>query len=352
MKLNIGNSIRRLRQEKKLTQDELASAIGVSAQAVSKWERNEGYPDITLLPEIASFFGVSLDTLCGIDEKRNRLEIAEIRTRISIADTYDEGVRLARKGLTKYPYSHELKAALAFALTGCLERWTPPQETLLEIIALYEDILEHSTDQKLRNSAISELCCIYELAGNHKKALNTAGELSDFYHSSERVLAQVLQGEFLVSHVQSSIINILPQIDFMLRKALDTDRYSTEEKITLCEKMIAIYEIVGDCHDWSIGLLFSMMLYQKIAGYSIDLNNTIGCLDALKKAADLAVCADSLIAEWTPKSLLLNLIKFERLPSDPPKDRENLLREIEADRKFDPIRDSDEYKAILSTLTD
>ncbi len=61
--MNIGNNIKQLRQQKKLTQDWVAEKLGVSYQAVSKWENNANTPDIALLPEIANLFGVSIDAL-------------------------------------------------------------------------------------------------------------------------------------------------------------------------------------------------------------------------------------------------------------------------------------------------
>ena len=60
---NIGNNIRKLRKRKGVTQGQLASAVNVTAQAVSKWETCLGYPDISLLPVIAEYFGVSIDSL-------------------------------------------------------------------------------------------------------------------------------------------------------------------------------------------------------------------------------------------------------------------------------------------------
>ena len=61
----IGTTIAALRREKGLTQDALAAQLGVSAQAVSKWENGLSCPDILMLPEIAELFGVSVDTLFG-----------------------------------------------------------------------------------------------------------------------------------------------------------------------------------------------------------------------------------------------------------------------------------------------
>jgi len=68
MNIYIGENIKRLRQEKRLTQEALANIIGISFQAVSKWECGDAYPDITLLPVIANYFGVTIDELLGNDK--------------------------------------------------------------------------------------------------------------------------------------------------------------------------------------------------------------------------------------------------------------------------------------------
>lgn len=68
MELKLGASIKRLRTEKGFTQEELADYIGISYQAVSKWETNTTTPDITLLPRLAVFFGVTIDDLFSVDD--------------------------------------------------------------------------------------------------------------------------------------------------------------------------------------------------------------------------------------------------------------------------------------------
>lgn len=62
-KLKIGNRIKEKRRERNLTQEELASMLGVTKAAVSKWENEESYPDITLLPQIAQLFHMTMDYL-------------------------------------------------------------------------------------------------------------------------------------------------------------------------------------------------------------------------------------------------------------------------------------------------
>ena len=63
--MNIGMNIRTLRQQKGLTQEQTAAQLGVTAQAVSKWETGANTPDIALLPALAELFGVSIDALFG-----------------------------------------------------------------------------------------------------------------------------------------------------------------------------------------------------------------------------------------------------------------------------------------------
>lgn len=68
MNLNIGKKIKYLRHEKDITQEEFAAVLGVSYQSVSRWENDICYPDIELLPNIAEFFGITVDSLMGLDE--------------------------------------------------------------------------------------------------------------------------------------------------------------------------------------------------------------------------------------------------------------------------------------------
>ncbi|MBQ7848003.1 MAG: helix-turn-helix transcriptional regulator [Clostridia bacterium] len=68
MDLPIGKNIKELRQKAGLTQRALANDLQVSVQAVSKWEQGRSYPDLPLLPLIASCFSVSIDELFKIEE--------------------------------------------------------------------------------------------------------------------------------------------------------------------------------------------------------------------------------------------------------------------------------------------
>ncbi|MBR3182852.1 MAG: helix-turn-helix transcriptional regulator, partial [Firmicutes bacterium] len=68
--MELTNKLRSLRTSRGITQEALASAMGVTAQAVSKWERGTTMPDVSILPELAVYFGVSLDELFGLTEEK------------------------------------------------------------------------------------------------------------------------------------------------------------------------------------------------------------------------------------------------------------------------------------------
>ena len=70
MNRNFSNNFKTMRKQRNLTQEQIAETLGVSCQAVSKWETNSSYPDITLLPIVADYFGVSVDYLIGHDTSK------------------------------------------------------------------------------------------------------------------------------------------------------------------------------------------------------------------------------------------------------------------------------------------
>ncbi len=77
MDMNLGSVIKRLRTEQGVTQDALAEYLGISYQAVSKWETGTTLPDITLLPKLAVFFGVRIDELfsVGHEDELERIDV-------------------------------------------------------------------------------------------------------------------------------------------------------------------------------------------------------------------------------------------------------------------------------------
>ena len=72
---NFGIRLKKLRNDANVTQDTLADYLNISYQAVSKWENGQSLPDITLVPAIANFFGVSSDYLLGIEIDKTNEDI-------------------------------------------------------------------------------------------------------------------------------------------------------------------------------------------------------------------------------------------------------------------------------------
>ena len=75
--MNIGEKIRHFRLQQHMTQEKLAAEVHVSYQAVSKWERGESLPDVTLVARIAAVLGVSCDALLTEDDLVSRRAVEE-----------------------------------------------------------------------------------------------------------------------------------------------------------------------------------------------------------------------------------------------------------------------------------
>ena len=103
--INIARTIINKRKEKGLTQEELASYIGVSKAAVSKWEIGQSYPDITFLPQLATFFNISIDELIGYEPQMSKENIRKLYLSLSYDFTvkpFDEVMEECRKIIKKY----------------------------------------------------------------------------------------------------------------------------------------------------------------------------------------------------------------------------------------------------------
>ena len=89
MQLNLGTKIRELRRRDGRTQEALAETLGVTAQAVSRWESGGSYPDVEMIPSIANYLGITIDELFGyhndreskIDTIINKIESFGIKSR-------------------------------------------------------------------------------------------------------------------------------------------------------------------------------------------------------------------------------------------------------------------------------
>lgn len=123
MQLDLGTKIRELRRRDGRTQEALADALGVTSQAVSRWEADKSYPDMELVPAIANFFGVTIDELFGYHNDRD-VKIDGIIERIDAFNIpargddewVEECIAILREGLAEFPGNERLLITLAETL--------------------------------------------------------------------------------------------------------------------------------------------------------------------------------------------------------------------------------------------
>lgn len=198
MNLLIGESIKRLRRERELTQEEVAAHLGISFQAISKWERGDGYPDITMLPALSNYFGVSVDNLLGMDEINKNERYEEINltwTENDQKELHHENVVLMRRALKDFPNNHLLLVQLSTSLeklTGTIEERS---RYLRESIAVQEQILRYGEDSEVRSATLFNICFAYWKAGEYDKALEQAKRLPNLYKARENALIYFLKDE-------------------------------------------------------------------------------------------------------------------------------------------------------------
>ena len=116
--LKIGEKIKELRKAQDVTQEKLADYLNISYQAVSKWENNLALPDLSLIPALSNFFGVTSDCLLGIkaDENEEKInEYFEKAMNCSHTGEMEKGIEIIREALKTYPNNSKLLSAYWFS---------------------------------------------------------------------------------------------------------------------------------------------------------------------------------------------------------------------------------------------
>ena len=173
MKLLIGEKISYYRKQKNMTQEQLANQIGISAQAVSGWEREVGYPDITLLQPLAYYFGVSLDELMGYNHEKVQAEIDEVITLYKRNWNNAKGREIITKAYRDYPNDHRIMHCYMWNIAGDAADNDPA--TLLEhrdeFLAICDKIIDECTIETLRLNAWNMRAKILHAEGKTDEAL-------------------------------------------------------------------------------------------------------------------------------------------------------------------------------------
>ena len=244
MNMCINENIKRLRREKNITQEKLAEYLNISIQAVSKWERNETLPDITMVVPIASYFNVSTDELLGVDAAKTEAKIQKYfkeRDNLSICGKWEEEIELSVEAHKEFPNDFRITI---WYMRMIINRADTPVDVILshadECTVLCERILEESTIDYIRDEAIDILAQISRAQGNIDKALELLDRFPDWYNTKGQRKEQLFdkKTDEWWNHV---IGNCFELADFALNKLLKIIWYSDklfDEKIKISHKIV------------------------------------------------------------------------------------------------------------------
>ena len=184
--MNIGNKIKALRKAKGITQEQLANAVGISFQAVSKWENNIALPDITLAPVLANYFGISMDELfdfCPTEKEKEIEKIVDESYKFRESDP-QKSRAILEKGLKKYPENDILLNNILYVVTD-------PDKT----IYIAAKLTERTLNNEVKYDALRFLAYAYKKKGDLKSAENAIEQIPEIYFTKLTEIAFLLDGE-------------------------------------------------------------------------------------------------------------------------------------------------------------
>ena len=189
MQIRIGEKIRTLRKQKNLSQETLATALGVTFQAVSKWESGTTMPDVTMIPAIASFFGISTDELFDFNlyETEERV-MAICRRAWKIRDERPaEAEQILREGLKQYPGNDILLNNLLCVI--------PVPERAAEAISICQALVGGTKYDDVRLDAWRIMAQAYESLGEYAMMKDALGHIPEIYFTRLELDAEMLRGD-------------------------------------------------------------------------------------------------------------------------------------------------------------
>ena len=253
MQVKIGNKIKELRKRDGRKQEDLANALGVTCQAVSRWESDSCYPDMSLIPSIANYFHITIDTLFGYNNDRDD----KIKEYVTAADRFmiengddpdpDEVIKMLKKALEEFPAEARLQRPLAHALvikgSACPEK---PNPYLEEAARLFEEL------SKIGNDAINPLLNVYSMMGEYDKAEARAKEQPLIRQSSEVLLASIFNGKKGEQYSGKAILALLHELGYTIEKAVSgsNELNSSIEGIRILSTVIDLYKKIFGGKDY------------------------------------------------------------------------------------------------------
>ncbi len=362
MDINIKDKLRTLRQQKNITQEVLAKHLGITPQSVGKWERGEGFPDITLLPNIAIYFGVTVDELLSVDnarieEKIKAYEAESLKYR-NLGET-GKDLELCEKAYKEFPNDCRVMYRLMHALfsDGGNPKYNEGggpdiKEYENRIYELGEAILANTTDKELRENAIQLLCFTYK-ENDDEKALMYADMAGDFWVNRDNLRCQVLMDEEGVKETQMYLTDLI-------RAASMTAAAIPWKKRLTYEEMIEAYSFARDIllrlfKDGNVGFYASdvsnycLNLAHLYAEQS-DAENTIKCVeDCCKYAVADPVPSDK---DYDFTAPLVNRVRYDCRKATRNCTGNSCFYHLQAleNKKFDFVREDERFKKAIDEM--
>ena len=356
--MSIGSTVKRLRREKNLTQEQLAEYLGVTSRAVSQWECDRTAPDIALIPPLCHVFGVSSDVLLGIDvEKANE----EIETVLSDDVELDrrgkraERISLLREANRKYPRDYRIMLRLSDALLNELSR--NGSRDYEEVFGLCNRILSECTDSATRYDATETLAVAYGYAGKKEEMLKLAEEMPHAHFSYENFMTYRWTGSADLAKRQS-------YLGFLLHGLLSTilclagHRGDDGTPIFSQKERTALLKLVPDL----LKTLFPDGDYRYFAQYA-ETGSLCSVADALKEkdletawrsldqAAFFSVCFDTYDPDAPHTSPVLRGFSSEGwIPEAEGNHSAQLLAKMTTDEKIAPLRSNPRFDELVKRL--
>lgn len=352
MEICLKDKLRTLRMQKSITQEALANHLGITPQSVGKWERGEGFPDITLLPKIALYFDVTVDELLCVD----RIRIDEtIDSYIKESEIYKnigdnvKNLELWERAYAEFPNDCRVMVELMHAINREGEYPCPPEKAE-RIIALGEEILQKSTDTNQRENAIQSLCYTYDGIDN-EKALQYAEMGGSFYVTRERLRCTVLEGEEGVKACQEYIVSLVHTAAMIAFQMTSKKAFSHEEGINAYQFSIDILKCLFS--DGNVGFYANDIscYYRYIALQYAMLTEAENTLKALKESCRYAVIGATL-QDMDYTAPMVNHVQHKK--ADTSKNYAgntcNLGLSTLEDARFDFVRNTEEFQMVVAEL--
>ena len=350
MNLGIDKKLRELRQKQGTTQEALANHLSISMQAVSKWERGDGMPDITLLPGIAAFYNTTVDALLGCDEIRKQEEITEFKKQYelySYKGDIESRLSVCREMQKKYPHDETVLEKLMRALF-----FTDPVGNAEEIIQIGERILSNGSSI-YRYSALQMLCRTYSKLGNDELAVKYA-KMTD---CNTDLLVHALKGEELVKHCQTYFYmlsdKVMTHVQYLTEEP--ASEYTPEQRHAVWQFLCDLTALVfadGDFGFWHNRLARA---YLEMAVCSAESGEHMRALEELESMLNHCSEYEKFDAAGSidHTSTLVNKMHYETTQSARTEMRNiyaMCLSMIENSSRLDPLRSESRFISVLEML--